>query len=159
VGFGVVAPEWHDQLTAPPGLNALDQIGMVRFDSADAHVAGRLGLSVAARSWSPALLHPVQAAAAAARVLLQGAGGWQVVEPVDEPTGITTLRHPSMDPALVRTALLDRGFVTAVVPMTRSADMQTPLLRVSTGAWITPGDLEGLATALESLGSSRDGRR
>lgn len=154
VGFGVVAPEWHDRLTAPPGLNALDRAGMPRFDSADAHVAGRLGLAAAARSWSPALLPAVQAAAAAARVLLEGAGGWQVVEPVDEPTGITTLRHASIDPVRARAALLERGFVTAVVPMTRSADMQAPLLRVSTAAWVTPGDLEALATALESLMSA-----
>ena len=32
--------------------------------------------------------------------------------------------------------------------MTRSADLQAPLLRVSTAAWVTPGDLEALASAL-----------
>lgn len=154
VGFGVVAPEWHDRLTPPPGLNALDRTGMPRFDSTDAHVAGRLGLSAAARSWSPALIEAIRAAAAAARVLLEGAGGWQVVEPVDEPTGITTLWHESADPVQARVALLERGFVTAVVPLTRSADTQTPLLRVSTAAWVTPGDLEALAAALDSLMSA-----
>jgi hercynylcysteine S-oxide lyase len=104
VGFAVVAPHWHDRLTLPPTLQALEYGGMQRFDGCDPNVAGRVGLSLAARTWSPALLPVVQAAAAAARVLLQGAGDWQVVEPVDEPTAITTLRHATADPAATRLA-------------------------------------------------------
>ena len=153
VGFGVVAPDWHGQLREPPTLNGLERGDVTRFDSGDPHVAGRVGLALAARSWSPALLPVLNAAAAAARVLLQGAGGWEVVEPVEEPTGITTLRHPTADPVATRLALLEQGYVTSAVPLTRSPDMATPLLRVSTHAWVTPGDLEGLAEALHSLGS------
>jgi pyridoxal 5-phosphate dependent beta-lyase len=152
VGFAAVAPQWHDQLTAPPTLNALDRTGISRFDSAEPNVAGRLGLAAAARSWSPALLPMVHAASAAARVLLDGAGGWEVVEPVDEPSGITTLRHPTADPVVTRAALVDRGCVLAAVPVTRSADLTTPRLRVSTAAWVTPGDLEALASALDEIG-------
>ncbi|MCW2545283.1 MAG: aminotransferase class [Frankiales bacterium] len=151
VGFGAVAPVWHDRLTAPAAINALDTTGITRFDSADPHVAGRLGLSLAARSWSPALLPLIHAASAAARVLLDGAGGWEVVEPVDDATGITTLRHPTADPVVTRAALVDRGFVLAAVPVTRSADLTAPRLRVSTAAWVTPGDLEALATALDEV--------
>lgn len=149
VGFGLVAPEWQDQLTGPPTLTALDHSGVRRFDTADAHVAGRLGLALAARSWSPALLPVISAGAAAARVLLEGAGGWQVVEPVDEPSGIVTLRHVTADPFATRLALLDRGFVLGAVAVTRSADLAAPLLRVATAAWVTPEDLTALASALQ----------
>ncbi|MGB8652611.1 MAG: ergothioneine biosynthesis PLP-dependent enzyme EgtE, partial [Mycobacteriales bacterium] len=93
----------------------------------------------------------LQAAAAAARVLLEGAGGWQVVEPVDEPTGITTLRHPTADPFATRSALLDRGLLVSAVPTSRADDLDVPVLRVSTAAWVTPGDLEALATALDAV--------
>jgi pyridoxal 5-phosphate dependent beta-lyase len=153
VGFAVIEPAWQEQLTPPPALNSLDRTAMQRFDSAEPNVAGRVGFGRAARSWSPALLAPVLAAAGAARVLLEGAGGWRVVEPVEEPTGITTLRHPTADPMTTRLALIEQGFVTAAVPTTRSADTAQPLLRVSTAAWVTPGDLEALAAALESLRS------
>lgn len=149
VGFGIVDPAWHSQLPDPPTLNGLEHGDLRRFDSGDPHVAGRVGLSLAARTWSPALIPVIQAAAAAARVLLEGAGGWQVVEPVDEPTGITTFTHRDADPVATRAALLDKGFLVSAVPVTRSEDLLVPALRVSTAAWVTPGDLEALAAALE----------
>jgi pyridoxal 5-phosphate dependent beta-lyase len=148
VGFGAVAPDWQDRLAHALTLKHHETTGMARYDSAEANVAGRVGLSVAARSWSPALLPVVASAASAARVLLDGAGGWAVVEPVEEPTGITTLRHDHADPVQVRDRLLQRGFLTGVVPVHRAADLDRPLLRVSTHAWITPGDLDLLASAL-----------
>lgn len=151
VGFGVVAPAWHDRLKPPPTLGSLDQQGMRRYDSNDPHVAGRVALSLAAATWSPALIPVVAAAAGAARVLLERAGGWHVIEPVTEPTGITTLRHPSADPLAVRARLIEEGFVLSAVPLTRSADLAVPVLRVSTAAWVTPPDLEALADALERL--------
>ena len=151
VGFGVVAPGWD--LRKPPTLNGLERSDIAAFDSGDPHVAGRVGFALAARAWSPALQPVLQAAAGAARVLLQGAGGWEVVEPVEEPTGITTLRHATADPVATRLALLSKGYLTSAVPLTRSPDVTTPLLRVSTHAWVTPGDLEGLAEVLHSLGS------
>lgn len=148
VGFGVVAPDLLPQLAAPPTLNALAQSGTARYDSTEAHVAGRVGLALAARTWSPAVLPVLQAAAAAARVLLAGVGGWSVVEPVEEPTGITTLRHPTADPFATRAALLAQGVVTSAVPTWRSDDLDAPVLRVSTAAWVTPGDLERLVELL-----------
>jgi pyridoxal 5-phosphate dependent beta-lyase len=151
VGFGVVAPEWHERLRPPPRLSALDLEGIRRYDSYDPHVAGRVALSLAAATWSPALLPVIQAASGAARVLLECAGGWQVVERVEEPTGITTLRHPTADPVAVRARLIEEGFVVSAVPVTRSADLTAPVLRVSTAAWVTPPDLEALAEALERV--------
>ena len=152
VGWGAVAP--GTVLGDPPTLVAAHFPGEVRrFDSAEPHVAGRVALAHAARSWSPALLPVVAAAAGAARVLLEGAGGWSVVEPVDEPTGITTLTHPDADVLATRAALVERGFVVSAVPTTRADDLTAPVLRVSTAAWVTPGDVEALAGALDSLGS------
>lgn len=147
VGFGVVDPAWQPLLSAPLTLRAGD--GMARHDSAESNVAGRVGLAVAARSWSPDLLPVLQAAATAARVVLEGAGGWRVVEPLDAGTGITTLRHASADPAAVGAALLAEGVLVGVVPRERAAELSGPLLRVSTAAWVTPGDLERAAEALD----------
>lgn len=152
IGFGAVDPAWQDRLTDPPTLLAATFSGQVRrFDAAEPNNAGRLGLALAARTWSPALLPVGVAAAAAARVLLQGAGGWQVIEPVTEPTAITTLRHDVADPFSVRGRLIEEGFVVSAVPVSRADDLTQPMLRVSTPAWVTPADVEALAAALESL--------
>lgn len=149
IGFAVVDPSWHGALGDPPTLAPSYFDDLRRFDATETHVAGRVALSLAARTWSPALIPVLQAASAAARVLLEGAGGWSVVEPVEEPTGITTLRHPSADPFATRARLTEEGFVVSAVPLARADDMTVPVLRVSTAAWATPGDLEGLADALE----------
>ena len=155
VGWGCVSPGWRGRLKEPPTLGPAHHPGrFAMYDTPEPHVAGRVGLAHAARTWSPALLPVVQAGAAAARVLLQGAGGWQVIEPVEEPTGITTLRHATADPWATRAALIDKGFVVSVVPTSRADDLSGPVLRVSTAAWVTPGDLESLAGSLESLGST-----
>lgn len=149
VGFGAVAPAWQGGLAEAVTLKQVEAQAMARYDSAEANVAGRVGLAVAARTWSPALLPLVHAAAQAARVLLEEAGGWRVVEPVEEPTGITTLRHATADPVRTRAALLAEGLLVGAVPRHRAADLAGPLLRVSTAAWATPGDLERLADALD----------
>ena len=149
VGFAVVDPIWQRRLTDPPTLQVTVYDDVRRFESPEAHIAGRVGLARAAQQWSPALLPAVQAAAAAARVLLHHAGGWQVVEPLDEPTGITTLLPPDgVDVVATRGALLADGFVTSAVPASRAQDLTGPVLRVSTAAWVTPGDLDRLAAAL-----------
>jgi pyridoxal 5-phosphate dependent beta-lyase len=154
VGFGCVDPAWHDRLLDPPTMGTANFPGLIRrFDATEPSNAGRVGLSFAARTWSPTVLPVGIAAAGAARVLLQGAGGWEVIEPVHEPTAITTLRHLTEDPFAVRAALLELGFLVSAVPVLRADDLTQPLLRVSTAAWVTPGDVEGLAAALESLTS------
>lgn len=149
VGFGAVAPGWSDALAEPATLRRHVATSTARYDSTESHVAGRVGLCLAARTWSPALVAVAQKAGAAARVLLEGAGGWQVVEPVDEPTGLTTLRHPDADPAVVRARLRSEGFLTSAVPPQRAEELAQALLRVSTAPWVTPGDLEALAGALD----------
>jgi pyridoxal 5-phosphate dependent beta-lyase len=150
VGFVMVDPSWHAALKDPATLGPTYYDDLRRFDSSETNVAGRVGLALAARTWSPAVLPVLQAAAQAARVLLEGAGGWRVVEPVAEATGITTLIHERADAFATRAALVAQGFVLSAVPLARADDMTVPVLRVSTAAWATPGDLEALAAALDA---------
>jgi pyridoxal 5-phosphate dependent beta-lyase len=120
--------------------------GMRRWEAQEAHVAGRVGLAVAAQQWSADLLPVVHRRARQARQALDGVAGWRVREPVDEPTGIVTM--VGGDPVATRAGLLEDGFVTSAVPTSRSADLDAPVLRVSTAAWVTGQDVEALAQAL-----------
>ena len=149
VGFAVVGPQWQEQLTEPPTLAPAMASGVRRWESMEAHVAGRVGLAVAACEWAPELPAVISALAAHARRVLDGVAGWEVLEQHDEPTGITTLRPPSgVDPVQVRAGLLEDGFVVSAVPTSRADDMTTPVLRVSTPAWVTDDAVDALAGAL-----------
>ena len=146
VGFAVVDPHVQQALTEPPTLAPTRCTGMQRWEAQEAHIAGWVGLSVAAQQWTQDLLPVGHARATQARELLDGVAGWTVREPVDEPTGITTL--VGGDPVATRAGLLEDGFVTSAVPTSRSDDLDRPVLRVSTAAWVTDTDLERLAEAL-----------
>lgn len=143
VGFLAVAPDHAPALRRPPTLTPHD--GVPAFDTHEAHVAGRVGLAVAAREWHPELAERARGLARYAREVLAGRG-WRVVEPPSEPSAITTL--VGGDPVIARTALLARGLLVSAVPTTRAADLPAPVLRVSTHAWTTPADLDALAAAL-----------
>ena len=146
VGFAVVAPQLQESLTEPPTLAPANGTGMRRWEAQEAHVAGRVGLAVAAQEWEPGVLPVLQARAATARRVLDGVAGWRVREPVDEPTGITTL--VGGDPLATRAGLLEDGFLTSAVPVSRSDDLSAPVLRVSTAAWVDDRELAALAAAL-----------
>lgn len=146
VGFAVVDPHVQAGLEESPTLAPTHCTGMQRWETQEAHVAGRVGLAVAAGQWTPDVLPAIHRAAVQARELLDGVAGWQVREPVGEPTGITTL--VGGDPFATRAGLLEDGFVTSAVPASRSADLDAPVLRVSTAAWVAAADLERLAPAL-----------
>lgn len=146
VGFLVVDPAVQQALREPPTLMPTMAERMQRWESGEAHVAGRVGLATAAREWSDELVPRALAAAAYAWQVLDGVAGWTVREHPGEPTGITTL--VGGDPVATRCALLERGFVTSAVPTARSADLDRPVLRVSTAAWVEPADLDALAAAL-----------
>jgi pyridoxal 5-phosphate dependent beta-lyase len=135
VGFAVVPPAVQETLAEPPTLAPALGTGMRRWEAQEAHVAGRVGLAVAAQQWEPGLLGPVRERAAQARAVLDGVAGWRVREPVAEPTGITTL--VGGDPFATRAGLLEDGFITSAIPISRSDDLDGPVLRVSTAAWVT----------------------
>jgi pyridoxal 5-phosphate dependent beta-lyase len=153
VGFAVVPPAVQETLAEPPTLAPALGTGMRRWEAQEAHVAGRVGLAVAAQQWEPGLLGPVRERAAQARAVLDGVAGWRVREPVAEPTGITTL--VGGDPFATRAGLLEDGFVTSAIGLSRSDDLEAPVLRVSTAAWVTPSQLDDLAEALAARTPSR----
>lgn len=146
VGFAVVDPAVQESLEEPPTLAPTHGTHARRWDAQEAHVAGRVGLAVAVREWTPAVLPVILDRARYARTALDGVAGWRVREPVEEPTGITTL--VGGDPVGTRAGLLEDGFVTSAVPVSRSDDLDTPLLRVSTAAWVEPEHLDALAVSL-----------
>jgi pyridoxal 5-phosphate dependent beta-lyase len=146
VGFAMVDPHVQAALEEPATLALAHSTGMRRWEAQEAHVAGRVGLAVAAQQWSADLLPVVHRRARQARQALDGVAGWRVREPVDEPTGIVTM--VGGDPVATRAGLLEDGFVTSAVPTSRSADLDAPVLRVSTAAWVTGQDVEALAQAL-----------
>ena len=87
----------------------------------------------------------------ATRELLDGVAGWQVIEPVDEPTATTTLTPPDgVDVVDTRTRLLtEHGIVvSAIGPERAPGEMTGPVLRVSPHLDATIDDLEALAAAL-----------
>jgi hercynylcysteine S-oxide lyase len=148
IGFVVVDPSWELRLADPPTGAPYLHAGVRRLETMEAHVAGRVGLAVAAQEWTPDLLPVVHARAARLRAALAGSP-WQVREPVDEPTGITTLTAPEgVDVVAVRADLLAGGTLTTAVPANRSADLEGPVLRVSTAAWVTDEDVDLLTAAL-----------
>lgn len=154
VGFVVAGEQVGQALATPPTVPA-GATGLRRLEAAEGHVAGRVGLAVAAAEWDPALLPVVAARSRRARELLDGLGGWRVVEPVAEPSGLTTLRPPpGGDPGAVRSALLAQGVLVSAVPLGRSPDQDVPLLRVSTAAWVSEEDLDRLAALLISATSA-----
>lgn len=146
VGFAVVDPVVQEALQEPPTLAPTTGTHARRWDSQEAHVAGRVGLAVAVRQWDRGVLPVVHERSRLVRESLDGVAGWSVREPLDERTGITTLTGG--DPVATRAGLLEDGFVTAAVPATRADDLDGPVLRVSTAAWVEPPQVEALAAAL-----------
>jgi pyridoxal 5-phosphate dependent beta-lyase len=154
VGVLVVRPSLAAQLR--PVLPEPEGVPPMRaFESREAYVAGRVGLVVAIGEHLAAGPHRVRerlgALGRAARSVLDGAGGWRVVEPADEPTATTTLHPPDgVDVVATRVRLLaEHGIVTSAIgPERAPGEMTGPVLRVSPHLDATVDDLEALAAAL-----------
>jgi len=154
VGMLFVRPAVAAQLT--PVLAEPEGVPPLRaFESDEAHVAGRVGLVVAVGDHLAAGPDRVRARLAAlgraTREIVDGAGGWTIVEPVDEPTATTTLRPPDgVDVVATRARLLnDHGLVTtAIGPQRAPGEMTGPVLRISPHVDATVEDLEAVAAAL-----------
>ncbi|GAB3319862.1 ergothioneine biosynthesis PLP-dependent enzyme EgtE [Geodermatophilus aquaeductus] len=154
VGFLCVRPAVAAQLQ--PVLPAPADLPPVRgLESGEAHVAGRVGLVLAVGEHLAAgpvrVRERLAALGRTARQVLDGAAGWRVVEPLDEPTATTTLRPPDgVDVVATRARLLtEHGIVTtAAGPERAPEEMTGPVLRVSPHVDGTVEDLEALAAAL-----------
>ena len=121
----------------------------------EANVAARVGLSVALGEHLAAGAGEVRARLAElgrlTRLALAEVNGWRVVEPLDEPTAITTLTPvDGADPQKVRAWLIaERRIVTTYAEVQRAPfEMSAPVLRVSPHVDSTVEDLDTFAEAL-----------
>ncbi|OFB39965.1 ergothioneine biosynthesis PLP-dependent enzyme EgtE [Mycolicibacterium sp. (ex Dasyatis americana)] len=160
VGFLAVQPGLVAQLQrrVPPADWDVPVTVLQSFEHGEHNAATRIGYSVALGEHLAAGPEVVRERLAevgrAARQVLAGVPGWRVVEPVDEPTAITTLEPTDgADPAGVRAWLIvERGIVTTACELARAPfEMAKPVLRVSPHVDTTAEDLEQFAEALRDV--------
>lgn len=143
-------------MAARPGV--LSEETLQQLGHAEANVAARVGLSLAIGEYVAAGPARVQAALAdvgvRTRTALAELPGWQVVEPRDEPSAITTLRPPAgIDPATVRARLIaEHRIVTTYVGLERAPlELAQPALRVSPHLDVSSDELTALVDALTTV--------
>lgn len=143
-------------LAARSGL--LSDETLARLSDTEANVAARVGFSVAVGEHVAAGPWRVRGrlaeVGAMTRTALANVAGWQVVEPVDEPSAITTLLPPDgVSPGDVRARLIaEHRIVTTYAGVQRApGEMTRPALRLSPHVDVTAEDLETAAAALASV--------
>ncbi|MEQ4725858.1 ergothioneine biosynthesis PLP-dependent enzyme EgtE [Nonomuraea sp. B19D2] len=130
-------PTLRGHLWTAPADDPAPVPGAVRYESAEAAVAAQIGLGVAVLEQhalgAPAVHAHLADLGRTARGVLDGAGGWRVAEPLDEPSALVTLRPPPGDPAEAAAArAADASLLVSVVPTARAPlDLREPVLRVS----------------------------
>jgi hercynylcysteine S-oxide lyase len=153
-------PRGVGMLAARKGV--LSDEALFRLAHAEANVAVQVGLSVALGEHVALGPDRVRARLAEVGALTRSAlaevSGWQVVEPVDEPSAITTLLPPDgLDPQTVRSWLIEerRVVTTYIGPERAPMELTRPALRISPHVDASPSDLEVLAEALGAAVRSR----
>jgi hercynylcysteine S-oxide lyase len=143
-------PRGVGMLATRPDRRVAEQMG-----TREGHIAGQVGLASALDEYltrGPARTQELLAAVGRlTRETVDGAAGWAVVEPMNEPTAITTLAPPpGVDPLLVRMRLIERHrMVTSAFGTARApGEMTGPLLRVSPHLDVLSEELEAFRTAL-----------
>lgn len=138
----------------PPEWNVPMSVAS-RLEMGEANIAARLGYSIALGEHLAAGAPNVRAALAeigrATRKAVATVPAWRVVEPLDEPTAITTLAPAyGVDPLAVRNWLIaERGIVTTYIGVERAPfEIVGPVLRVSPHVDATADDLTLFAEAL-----------
>ncbi|MEV0999342.1 aminotransferase class V-fold PLP-dependent enzyme [Nonomuraea sp. NPDC050202] len=128
--------------------------GAARYESSEGPIAARVGLGVAAQEHhvlGPAAVHAHLAdLGRTARGLLDGAGGWRVAEPLDEPSALVTLTPPPGDTAERAAArAAEASLLVGVVPTARAPlHLREPVLRVSPPPGTPLDTLQALARIL-----------
>lgn len=168
VGADAVYSSSRKWLAGPRGVGALAlRPGLARRlrpapPSGDANVAARVGFSVALGEYLA--VGPVTVRAGLADVgslsrrVLAAVPGWRVVEPVDEPSAITTLAPlAGADPVAVRSALLaEHRIVTTAAGIERAPrELSAPVLRISPHVDTSEADLAAFAAALMAVTAAR----
>lgn len=149
----LAGPRGVGVLAVRQGLLPEDALG--RLAHVEANIAARVAFSVALGEHLSAGPDRVRARLAevgsTTRQVLAEVPGWRVVEPVDEPTAITTIESvDGLDPHRVRSWLIaERGVVTTAIGIERAPlELSTPALRISPHVDVAPEHLEVLAAAL-----------
>ena len=143
-------------LAARPGL--LTDRTLAALAHAEANVAAHVSFSVALGEYVAAGPQRVAArlaeVGAVTRTALADTPGWRVVEPVDEPSAITTLGPPDgVDPVTVRARLIaEHRILTTCAGVERAPEEMTrPALRLSPHVDLVPEHLEIFAAALAEV--------
>ncbi|MDX1871327.1 ergothioneine biosynthesis PLP-dependent enzyme EgtE [Mycolicibacterium sp. 120266] len=125
------------------------------LEGGEANIAARVGFALAVGEHLAAEPAAVRARLAEVgrwtRTALADLAGWRVVEPVDEPTALTTLEPTGgADPARVRSRLIaEHGIVTTACEVGRAPNELTrPVLRVSPHVDVTEAELQRFGEAL-----------
>jgi hercynylcysteine S-oxide lyase len=158
-GVGVLAirPELAQLLRPrlPPPEWGLGIPVMQSLELGEANLAARVGYSVAVGEHLAATPGQIRDRLAQlgrlTRTALADIKGWRVIEPLDEPTAITTLAPTDgADPQKVRAWLIaQRGIVTTYAEVQRAPfEMTAPVLRASPHVDTTAEDLDQFAEAL-----------
>jgi pyridoxal 5-phosphate dependent beta-lyase len=143
-------------LATRPGW--LSEQALLRLAHGEVSVAAQVGLAVALGEHVATGPERVRSRLAEVgvqtRAALAEVPGWRVIEPVDEPSAITTLDPPDgADPAQVRARLIEQHrIVTTYLGVERAPnEMTRPALRVSPHVDVTNDDLDVLAAALAAM--------
>lgn len=143
-------------LATKPGF--LSEATRQRISHTEANVGMHVGFSVALGEHVAAGVEAVQArlreVGAATRRALADVRGWRVLEALDEPSAITTLRPPDgVDAPDVRARLIaEHSIVTTYLGTERAPrEMNRPALRLSPHVDVTAADLARVAEALAEV--------
>ena len=157
VGMLAIRPELAQRLRPrlPPPEWGLPIPVMQSLELGEANIAARVGYSVALGEHLAAGPDQIRVRLAEigrmTRAVVADVRGWRVVEPLDEPTAITTLEpRNGADPQKVRAWLIaERGIVTTYAELQRAPfEMRKPVLRASPHVDTTAEDLDQFAEAL-----------
>ncbi|KUI33180.1 ergothioneine biosynthesis PLP-dependent enzyme EgtE [Mycobacterium sp. IS-1742] len=157
VGVLAVRPDLAETLRPrfPPSEPGAPLTVWQQFEHGESNAAARVGFSVAIGEHLAAGEHHVRARLAEVgrltREAMADVPGWRVVEPVDEPTAITTLvPTDGADPHKVRAWLIaERRIVTTACDARRAPrELTAPVLRLSPHVDVTAGELDLTAAAL-----------
>lgn len=159
-GFLAIRSDFAAQLTPrlPPPEWGLRLPVVESLEQGEANVAARVGYSVALGEHLADGPHAVRTRLAdvgrLTREALAGVDGWRVVEPVDEPSAITTLEPTGgADPTKVREWLIaEHAIVTTAAEAARAPfEITMPVLRASPHVDGNPEDLARFAAALHDV--------
>lgn len=158
-GVGVLAihPDFADMLRPrfPPSEPTAPMTVLQQLAHGEANAAAHVGFSVAIGEHLATGDEGIRARLAEVgrltRTAMADVAGWRVVEPVDEPTAITTLVPLNgADPHRVRAWLIaERRIITTACDARRAPhEMTVPVLRLSPHVDVTSDELELTAAAL-----------